>query len=192
MPRLISATRALQILNRYADWIDTVSARYGVPSALIKAILFQEATRINTADVLADIVVNLGITSKKDSSTGYAQIFGYVGLIAINFAADNGLATYEGLGIAVDHRLNADSIDDVRLVWKKLRSDAKANIEIATLNMLVAAYETVGRFDYSSFTDDEFKLAATRYNANTNRITLYGEQVFDNYCAFKEGRAPTF
>ena len=72
-------------------------------------------------DVAADLAVRLGIFPKKDSSTGYAQIFGYVGMNAANFAVDQGLSTYESLGIETDHRLDPANEDDVRLVWKLLK-----------------------------------------------------------------------
>ena len=181
MVRLISPARARRILDRYAGWIDAVSARYGVPSRLIRAILFQEMTTIDLMDPLADLAVLVGVSGKKDSSTGYAQIFGYVGLNAVNFAVDRGLATYESLGVRSDHRLNPDDPADVRAVWKLLRRDPRANIEIATLNLLMAAQDMIGRLDFDSFTDDELKLVMTRYNADVKHITPYGEQVFAYY-----------
>ena len=191
MIKLISEKRAHRLLEHHDDWIQTVSSRYGVPVAFIKAILFQEMTRIDLADPLVDVVVASGLTSKKDSSTGYAQIFGYVGLNAINYAVDKKLATYESLGISTDHRLSSNNPKDVKLVWRKLHRNMNANIEIATLNMLVAAEEMVGSTDFANFTDDELKLVFTRYNANAKRITQYGEDAFLLYTRFLgEGGAP--
>lgn len=191
MLKLISPARAQQILSRYDEWIRTVSARYGVPEALIKAILYQEMTQIDIADPIADLTARSGLFGKQDSSTGYAQIFGYVGLNAINFAVDRGIATYESLGVECDHALDPDNKSDVRLVWKMLHDNPKANIEIATLNLIAAADEVVGRVDFGSLTDDELKLVMTRYNSNVRRITSYGEQVFRFYEAFRDGREPT-
>ena len=185
MAQLISQQKAAKILEKYDGHIRSVAERYGVPEAVIKAILFQEMTMVDAMDPLADIAVLLGPRFKRDSSTGYAQIFGYVGVNAINFAVDRGLATYESLGIASDHRLDPSNQHDVRKVWLKLYRDRKANIEIATLNILAAADEMTGRIDFTSFSDDELKLVLTRYNADVKHVTPYGEQAFELYKAFR-------
>lgn len=184
MVHLISPGRANRILQRYSDWIDAVAARYGVPAAVIRAILYQEMTMIDLADPVVDLMVWSGVFRKKDSSTGYAQIFGYVGLNAVNFAVDRGMATYESLGITSDHRLDAGVARDVRLVWKKLWLDQKANIEIAALNLLMAADEMTGRIDFDGYLPDELKLVFTRYNADTRHITPYGERAYRRYLGF--------
>ena len=136
MLKLISPRRAEKILKTQSEWIRTVAARYGVPAAVIRAILYQEMIEIDLMDMLADLAVWSNLTAKKDSSTGYAQIFGRVGLNAVNFAADRGLTDYAALGIGSDHRLESTSREDVRLVWKLLHRDVRANIEIAALNLL--------------------------------------------------------
>lgn len=179
--RVISPKRADRIIQRYGMWIDEVSDRYGIPPAAIKAVLHQEMCRINLGDTAADLAVRFRLLGKKDSSTGYAQIFGYVGVNAINFAVDRGLATYESLGFACDHRFESANEDDVRMVWRRLNRDSKANIEIGALNLLAAADEMVGSLDFERFTEQDLKLVFTRYNARTNRITPYGEEVFELY-----------
>ena len=185
--RLFSPERAERIIAGYDEWIGVVSQRYGVPAALIKAVLYQEMTQIDQFDVLADVAVQIAPHHIRDSSTGYAQIFGRVGLIAVNYAVDHGLATYESLGIDAKHRLDPDNRHDVFKVWVKLHGDAKANIEIATLNLLVCADEMVGRTDFNDFTDDELKLVLTRYNADVKRVTPYGEQSFAHFKRFCGG-----
>lgn len=184
MIRIISNKKALKILDKHDAWITTVAQRYHIPAAAIKAMLYQEMTMIDAFDPVADFAAWLGIAGKKDSSTGYAQIFGYVGLNAINFAVDRRLATYQSLGIFCNHRLDPCNQKDVRLVWKKLHKDAQANIEIATLNLLSAAEEMTGRLDFDSFTPEEWKLVFTRYNANTHTITRYGEQAYQLFVRF--------
>lgn len=190
MIRLYSAVKAHQVIDSYGTWIATVSGRYGVPEEVIKAMLFQEMTQIDAMDALADLAVRSGLTRKKDSSTGFAQIFGYVGLNAVNYAVDRGLATYESLGITCDHTLDADDVRDARLVWKLLNANPKANIEIATINLLVSAEEMVGRTDFESFGAEELKLVFTRYNANVKHVTSYGEQAYHHYEAYCDGRQP--
>ena len=184
MIRLISEKRAEKIIGKYDAWIFEVALHYNMPVAAIKAVLFKEMTMIDVMDVLADIAVWTGLFSKKDSSTGYAQIFGKVGLDAVNFAADRGLSDHKSLGIHCGHRLDRGNIKDVRLVWKLLRFNRHANIEIASLNILSAAEEMTGRTDLKSFSDEELKLAFTRYNANTRQITPYGEDVFRHYLRY--------
>ena len=186
MIKLINPGKAEGIVERYDAWIGQVAERYQVPAALIKSILYQEMTQIDLMDPVADIAVQIAPRYSRDSSTGYAQVFGRVGLVAVNFAVDRGLATYESLGISCDHRLDEASRRDVRKVWRKLHEDPKANIEIAALNLLVIADELVGRLDFDTFSDDEIKLVLSRYNANTNQVTSYGEQAFQHYKRYSE------
>ncbi len=190
--KLISQKRARKILDRDDEWIGVVCARYGVPPAIVKAILFQEMTMMDLLDPVADAVVASNLFGKKDSSTGIGQIFGYVGLNAANFAVDNGLTTYEALGIRSDHRLDPKNAKDVRLVWKKLRRNRHANIELSTLNLASIAHEVTGgtRPDiaWDALTEDELKLILTRYNADVHYVTRYGERAYNLYRAFDSGQ----
>ena len=185
MIRLMSPKRATKVLERYDGWIEDVARRYDMPSALVKAVLYQEMTQMDVLDPVADVAVQIAPRYSRDSSTGYAQIFGRTGLAAVNFAVDRGLATYESLGIDAVHRLDAKSARDVHKVWLKLHRDKQTNIEIAALVLLMISDEVVGRTDFESFTDDELKLVFTRYNADVDYITSYGEQVFDHYERFR-------
>ena len=186
MLRLISPKRADRILERHSPWIRRLSERYGVPEAALKAILYQEMTMMNLGDAAADLVVLTGAFHKKDSSTGYAQIFGRVGLNAANYAVDRGLATYDSLGIPCSRRLSPNDTEDVRLVWRKLHRDEKANMEFATLNLLACAEEMTGRVDFASYSPNELKLVFTRYNADVSRITPYGEKAYERYLHYLE------
>ena len=186
MLKTISDKKAEEILEEYSPWIMTLSERYRIPQAVIKAILYMEMTGMDIMDPIADAVVRTGLFSKKDSSTGYAQIFGWVGIKAVNFAADRGLTDYAKLHIPSDRRLDPCSQDDVRLMWKYLRSDKKANMEVAVLNMLCAAEEMTGRIDFSGYSEEELKLVLTRYNADTDHITGYGEEAYRHYLRYLE------
>ena len=190
MINLMKPARVEREIERLGAWIAEVSARYGVPAAFIKAILYQEMTNIDAGDPLADLAVRFGIAARRDSSTGYAQIFGYVGVNAANFAVDRGLATYESLGITCGHRLDPNDAADVRLVWNILKSNRQANIELAALNMLAAADEVLGDIDFASFSDDDLKRVASRYNSNTRGITAYGEKVFAHYLRYLSLEGP--
>ena len=184
-----AAKHAEKVIAKYGDWIDTVSEKYSVPSAIIKSILYMEITRINMLDTAADLAVWSNLFPKKDSSTGPAQIFGRVGLEAINFAVEKGYTDYEKLGIVTDHVLDSSDPDDVRLIWKKLHNDKNANIEIATLNILCATDEMTGRIDFGNYSDEELKHILTRYNADTRNITPYGEEAFENYIRYSKPAA---
>ena len=70
------------------------------------------------------------------------------------------------------------------MVWKRLFTDPKANIELAIANLLAAADEVIGRTDFETFTADELKLVFTRYNANVRHVTPYGEDAYRAYRAF--------
>ncbi|MBO5998850.1 MAG: hypothetical protein J6P87_04100 [Lachnospiraceae bacterium] len=178
MLKLISQRRAIKILNRYDAWIKEVSGKYSVPSTVIKAVLYKEMTGIDILDPLADLAVLSGLFHKKDSSVGYAQIFGRTAIRAINFAAARGIIDYASLGLPSGRIPDPDNEKDIRSMWKYLRKNRYANIEAAALNLLSCAQEMTGRIDFTGFSDDELKLVLTRYNADTDHITAYGEEVF--------------
>ena len=186
MLKTISEKKAEEILKENDSWIRTLSERYRIPQAFIKAILYMEMTGMDILDPIVDAIVSTGLFSKKDSSTGYAQIFGWVGINAVNFAADKGLTDYEKLHIPSDHRLDPADENDVRLMWKYLNCNQNANIEIAVLNMLYAADEMTGRIDFDSYSEQELKLILTRYNADTDQVTAYGEKAYGHYLRYVE------
>ena len=181
MLKLYSPERAEKIIEEDSSWIREVAERYHIPPAVIKAVLYNELIRIDILDPGVDLAVRLKALSRKDSSTGHMQIFGAVGVKAINFACDRGLASYESLGFDPSRRLDPKNPEDVRTVWMKLHTDPKANIEIAALNLLSCAEEMTGRIDFSGYSDEEMKHVFSRYNANVKHITPYGEEAFSNY-----------
>ena len=186
MIRVISQERAMEIIAKHYAWIEEVGMRYRVPPAAVKAVLFKEMTQTDLLDPLADLAVWTGLTSRMDSSTGYGQIFGRTGILAVNYALDQGLADYARLGIEADHRLSGENTEDIRLVWKKLSSDERFNIEICALNLRLCAQEMTGRTDFSSFSDEEYRLTLTRYNADVKYVTDYGEDAFRLMRMFSE------
>ena len=204
--KLYSAKKAEQIIENNSDWIRTLSLRYPIPEACVKAILYKELTEIDVLDVLADHAVReywlrytlrrrlgfkdatpairRGVFGKRDSSTGYAQIFAYVGINAANFALDRGLSDCTALNIPSDHQLRSDDPDDLRMIWTRLNTDTKFNLELAALNLLAAAEEMIGRIDFGGYSADELKLVLTRYNADVKHITAYGEAAYQHYLRY--------
>ncbi len=210
MFKLYSKKKAKQIIETYGGWITHVSETYSVPEAYIKAILYKEIIEINLLDPLADFAVKTywvryglrkrlyqkgfvkraeprfrhGILGKKDSSTGYAQIFAYVAINAANFGADRGIATYNSLGICSDHRLSGENSDDLYMMWSLLSKDRKANIALASLNLISAAEEMNGHIDFDRYSEEEIKRTFTRYNANVRYITKYSKETYGYYLGY--------
>ena len=193
MLKLYSPKAAERIIARCAPRIDDISSRFALPAACLKAILYQEITNIDLFDLLVDRLVRRnqrrgvsgpGRLRKTDSSTGYAQIFAYVAINAVNFAADRGLTDYAALSLPADHRLDPASLSDIRLVWTRLNGDVDFNLTAAALNLLSAAEEKTGRIDFPGYSPDELKRIFTRYNGTVPHITPYGEAVYAHYLRY--------
>ena len=210
MLNLYTEKKAKSIIARNRPIIEALSRRYPLPAACLQAILFQELIQIDLLDVFADLAVRSywvryslrrrlwklglvrhpepwlrwGVFGKRDSSTGYAQIFAYVGIKAVNFALGRGLADRASLGIPAGYTLSADNLDDLRRVWLRLYRDTGYNLELAALNLLAAGEEMTGRVDFAHYTESELMLVFTRYNANVRHITDYGRQAYRHYTAF--------
>ena len=181
MIKCYSPQHTRRILERYRTQIDDISRKYRLPAALLRAVLYQEMTEIDLLDIAADLIVAAGAFHKKDSSTGFGQVFGATGVDAINFVIGRGLASPQDFGLAAGRTLNRDDPRDVRAVWRLLHRDPVKNIEIAAATLLCAAEEMTGRLDFAQYSPEELKLILTRYNANVRHITPYGEQVYKLY-----------
>ena len=182
MLKLYTPARGESIIKKYDPVIRKISGKYGLPPAVIKAVLYTEMIRIDLLDIAADLAVRMGAFFKRDSSTGYAQIYGYVAINAANFAADRGIASYASLGLGRRRRrLNPKNPADVRKVWLKIHRDPAANMEFAVLNLLSCAEEMTGRIDFEGYTPEELKLILSRYNGNVKWITSYGEEAYGHY-----------
>ena len=193
MLRMYSFRMAKRAINTEAAFIQRLAAKYDMPESWIRAILLKEMTEIDLLDIMADIMVNLwhgyyrvtgkepcfrgSFFGKRDSSTGWSQIFGYVAINAINRAVDRGLTDYATLGIETDHRLRGENPEDLWLVWHRLNRDRHFNIEMCALNLLSCAEEMNGHTDIMNFSEEETRRTFTRYNADVRNVTHYGELV---------------
>ena len=157
----------------------------------MQAILYQELTETDWLDPLADLMVAcywrfqplwdlLSIPAKKDSSTGYGQIFAATAINALNYAYENGVSN---LPISVP----LDPHADLCRVWRKLHRDMHFNVRCVALCLLHAAALITGRTDFNTFSPDDIQLVFTRYNANTQRVTAYGKAAYDHYQNFQGG-----
>ena len=190
MIKLYSLEKTEKIIKEMEPSIHKASEDYHVPEAFIKAILYREIKEIDLLDVMVDVVVKSRLLSRLfhryDSSTGYGQIYGFVAINALNFALENQLVTKTKLGLPEDRKFSSKDPEDVRFIWLKLHEDREFNLDLSVLNMVFGASETVGRRDFSTFSAEEYKLAFSRYNANTKKITAYGEEVYSYYMTYKE------
>ena len=201
-----SPNRARRLIAKFDTFLEQLESKYGVPADWLRAVLYREMTQIDLLDLVADFAVyfyyfrrrlyrllfrkELPATAsrflgKKDSSTGYAQIFGFVAINAANFALDRGIADYAGLGIVSDHRLDPQNLDDLWMIWRRLNRDRRFNLELGALNLLSAAEEMNGSIHCSAFSPEEMKKTFTRYNANVREITRYGEETYRTYLDYQ-------
>ena len=200
MIKLYSVKKTERILAEYDGWIETVSKRYAIPSTMIKAVLRKEIADIDLLDPAADLLVRLcylrrrlfgrgtvkrrGILGKRDSSTGYAQIFAYVAINAANYALEYGLDDAAGLGLPEDRRLDGTNEDDLHAMWLRLKRDSRFNIQMGALNLISAAEEMNGHTNFARYTPEELQRTFTRYNAKTDHVTAYGKEVYGYYLKY--------
>ncbi len=210
MLRLYSVPRTEKILRSLEPELRAMSGQYGIPPAYILAVLRKEIAEIDLGDPLADLAVRFywaryalrkvmcragilrspvprlrrGVLGKRDSSTGYAQIFAFVGINAVNYALDRGLDTPAGLGVPDDRRLRPDEAEDLRSIWLRLQRDRLFNARLAILNLMAAGEEMNGHADFSRYGPEEIQRTLTRYNADVRHITAYGREVYRYYTEF--------
>ena len=180
-----------RIMHRHALDIKISARAYGVPAACIQAVLYRELTGMDWLDPLADLAVacywrfqplwdRLGLSAKRDSSTGYGQIFASTAIKAINFAYENGIRDLPAAA-------PLDGQTALGEVWRRLHRDIPFNVRCIALCLLHAAYEMTGSTDFSSFSPDDLQLIFTRYNADTQTVTLYGKETYGYYQSFQGG-----
>ena len=210
MLRLYSVPRTERILRSLEPELRAISGQYGIPPAYILAVLRKEIAEIDLGDPLADLAVRFywaryglrkalcragilrspvprirrGVFGKRDSSTGYAQIFAFVGINAVNYALDRGLDTPAGLGVPGERRLRPDEAEDLRRIWFRLQRDRLFNARLAILNLISAGEEMNGHADFSRYGPEEIQRTLTRYNADVRHVTAYGREVYRYYTEF--------
>ena len=194
MLKLYRPAAAERIIRAHTDVIDAVAGRYDLPAPFIRALLYTELVRIDLLDPAADLLVRLngfrkggrGPLRRRDSSTGYGQIFGFVAINAANFAVERGLTSYAALGLP-ERRLDPANDADLKLVWTRLNREPAFNIEMSALNLICAAEEVTGRIDFTGYSPEEIRRVYTRYNGTSQRITPYGEEAYRHYLRYASG-----
>lgn len=208
-----STEDALDIIQNKEPLIESLSEKYGIPKAAIQTILLRELRFMDVRDDFADSLVigsneyvrqleewNNLPTSKKflvpppsaplinrwDSSTGYAQIFSWVAIDAINHAIQKGITTKENLGLDPSITLDKKNQQDIYFIWKRLHDDPDFNLEVATLNLVKCADDEVGKPDYENYSEDEIKTMLSRYNGTNDDAKQYGQECYNCYEIFKK------
>ena len=193
MIRLYSDRRARGIIARCLPQIIAAERDFGVPRACMQAILYRELTAMDWLDPLADLCValywrlqplwdRLRLPAKRDSSTGYGQVFAASAIRAINYAAEKGIADSRKLCVPIP--LDEKDPQQIKLIWRRLRRDREFNIRASCLCLLLAAEEVNGSTNFPAFTPQEMQLAFTRYNARTQTVTQYGRDAYRYYTAY--------
>ena len=208
MLKLYTEKQAKGIITRLQENLAAIRRDYAVPEACMQAVLHMEITRMNWLDRAADAAVAMHgalyralrflripadcfrLPGKKDSSTGYAQIFAAVAIRAICFGMDHGFADASSLGLSAHQMLDSGNADDLMYIWKRLHRETDFNLRCAALNVLCAAQEMTGRTDLASFSPEEWRLTFTRYNANTRTVTAYGREAYKLYAQYRQNEAP--
>ena len=67
-------------------------------------------------------------------------------------------------------------------MWRS--KDRKANIALASLNLISAAEEMNGHIDFDRYSEEEIKRTFTRYNANVRYITKYSKETYGYYLGY--------
>ena len=182
MFRLYSEKRAEAIIAAMDRDIEACEADYGVPAPCLRGILLREIREIDLMDAAADAAVRLGLFGRRDSSTGYAQIFARTAVSSLRFAEERGIATAEMLGLP-PLPPGADPAY-LRAVWFRLNGDRTFNLRMAALTLLSAAHEASGSTDFENMTAENMKRAFSRYNSSSCSVSAYGEEVYRHYLRF--------
>ncbi len=214
MLKLYSPRRAERIIGSLDAPIRDICAPFGLPPACLQAILYQELTKIDLLDPLADLAVRmnhlrlrcaeaLGLRKTKavpngrgpfckiDSSTGYAQVFAGTGISCLRFAFDHGLADKDLSREFGDRPLDPENREDLFRVWLRLHRDRVFNLKIAALALLSAAEERVGSLSFPSFSAEQLKLVFSRYNGTVRGVSPYGELCLQHYLRYSGKTAET-
>jgi len=203
MLRLYSDKKAKRIIGKCSALLYALEEEYHVPCACMQAILYQEITQIDLLDIAADWLVacfwlryslrkKLHLAGlprgKKDSSTGYAQVFAATAIRSMLYAQERGIIQSAAFAFLQEWPLRPDRPDDLQAVWKKLHCDKAFNLRMAALTLLHAAGEVTGAPSFDHLTPEEFQLVFTRYNANVNHITPYGQAAYHSFLDFSQQR----
>lgn len=165
---LHSAKKCLEIIYRYESDIIATANKFHLPSDMIRAVLYRELLCVGYEDLYADLLVMeyylfKGMySSRKDSSTGLAQIFASTAIKAEKIY------------------YNANTTTDTWTMWLNLQIPSK-NIYYCGL-VLAAEAKNLGYHNIQPNEYEKIKNVFTRYNGAES----YGDAVLSNYKQFRK------
>ncbi|MEA4854427.1 MAG: hypothetical protein VB082_09170 [Christensenella sp.] len=162
-----SPKEAVKVVDENDKLIQKTAKKYGVPPAMLQAVLLRENGFLGIDDEFADTAVKIGL--KADSSTGIGQVTAKTAIKAENFL-NHGTTGY----IPLDPENKAD----LRKMWDKLQDD-EYNIEMMAK---VLKYEAVREsIDLNNASMEQIELVLSRYNGTGENAVRYGEEVMRYY-----------
>lgn len=166
--KILTTTQAFERVME-ADWLFTNLARtLKLRKALIQAPVLWELRKLNPLDVLADDAVKSGV--RKDSTTGWGQMFAWVAIEARNYCIERGIIN--GTLLRKEH--------DTRAVWDLLQ-DPHYNIpSVAYLTIYNAHQVKLARPSLTTSQADSQKILA-RYQGDGEKSVQYGRELIGLY-----------
>lgn len=195
--RIFSHTQCFETVLANDDVVTAQSNRYNMRKALIQTSAYWEMRHYDIIDQAVDAAVVYyhtgvggGMTPKRDSSTGIAQISGEVGIRAWNHCINKGYVS----GTILDPAKDAD----IWTMWQKVNKDNAYALQTVSLIHLwdaegkpggsnPPAGETTLRSMRLDYTESEIFQVLRRYQGwgteaeehATKRMALY--QIFEKY-----------
>ncbi|MER6770916.1 glycoside hydrolase domain-containing protein [Streptomyces bacillaris] len=194
--RLFTHTECFETIMSYDSQTTQLSNAYNMRKALIQTSAYWEMRHYDLIDQTVDHAVALyhlqGIGTKRDSSTGIAQLFGEMGIRAWNYCIGKGIVS----GVVMDPSKDADIWE----MWQKVNKDNAFSMRTVPLMHLWGAGgkpgginppagETVLRSMRVDYTEREIFQVLRRYQGwgnqaeadATKRMAIY--QIFEKYNA---------
>jgi len=181
-----------------------VAAQFGMRKALVQTVAFWERWREHPDDPVVDIAVQEQLEYKvefqewfngggvgspplnpglpEDSSTGFSQIFGAVGIKCRNWAIESSLMAGE------PH--SATSPQDMLFTWSELRTNVMFNVATAAAVLWWGATDVgVANIPRFELTEMEVKSTLARFNGTSAEATEYGVRTWHIYQVFEAHNA---
>ncbi len=202
-----TSEETLDIVLSYDYTVTELCNEFGLPKEILQTVFFREQRFDWFLDTGADIVVaasysydhalekwmalpeleqmttpqpQMPVGYRHDCSTGLCQIFASTAINSINFAVDTGI-------ISDERKYDSENLEDLEIIWYKLRDDDKFNLKCAVLTLMYEALSTLGYDDnFSDYTDDQIAMLFTKYNSTDELPNDYGKDCTNWYRIFKK------
>jgi len=202
-----TSEETLDIVLSYDYTVTELCNEFGLPKEILQTVFFREQRFDWFLDTGVDIVVaasysydhalekwkelpeieqattpmpQMPVGYRHDCSTGLCQIFASTAIDSINFAVDTGI-------ISDERKYDSENLEDLEIIWYKLRDDDEFNLKCAVLTLMYEAFSTLGYDDnFSDYTDDQIAMLFTKYNSTDELPNDYGKDCTNWYRIFKK------